>query len=136
MQNVKKLIQYLVHPLNKTTLKLLGNELVGKNGEIYPLRDSIPRFLNETLDTGQKQVQNAFSYKWQKQDWGHEGKSRNFYLKWVRESFDCSSGEEFFNQLKNKEKILDAETVLSVLISHRTFLHPLFLMLISPTALT
>ncbi len=108
MQDLKELTRYLAHPFHKTRLKLAGNELVGENGEVYPVVNSIPRFVGELSDRGQRQVQEAFSFKWKKQDWGHEEKSRSFYIRWVRESFNCSSDEEFFNLLRGKGKILDA----------------------------
>jgi SAM-dependent methyltransferase len=108
MQNITALVNHLVHPFNKAPLRLVDSKLVGENGDTFPVRDSIPRFVGHVADTGQKQVQEAFAYKWEKYDWGHEEKSRSFYLGWVRESFGCASDEKFFNLLKGREKILDA----------------------------
>jgi len=108
MQDIEKLVSFLVHPVTKMPLKLKGKLLVGENGRPYAVQNSIPRFIGKISDVGQKQVQKGFGYKWSRQDWGHEEKSRNFYAKWVRESFNCLSDETFFKLFKNCRHILDA----------------------------
>jgi len=108
MQEVETLASFLVHPVTKKPLKRRGDLLVGGKGSTYVIKNWIPRFVNEISDAGQEQVQKVFGYKWTRQDWGHEKKSRDFYARWVRESFHCYSDEAFFKLFKRDHLILDA----------------------------
>jgi SAM-dependent methyltransferase len=107
MQDIEKLISFLVHPLTKRAFRRRGNLLI-RGGSTYAIQNWIPRFVNEISDTGQEQVQKVFGYKWTRQDWGHERKSRKFYARWVRESFHCHSDREFFKLFETCHHILDA----------------------------
>jgi arsenite methyltransferase len=108
MQDIEKLASFLVHPLTKKPLSLKGEFLVGEKSRRYAITNSIPRFVSKISDSGQEQVQKVFGYKWTRQDWGHEKKSRDFYARWVRESFHCPSDETFFKLFKRDHHILDA----------------------------
>ena len=108
MQDIEKLASFLVHPATKKPLKRKGALLVGEKRSVYAIKNWIPRFVTKISDAGQEQVQKVFGYKWTRQDWGHEKKSRDFYARWVRESFNCPSDEEFFKLFKNCLHILDA----------------------------
>lgn len=108
MQDIEKLTSFLVHPVTKKPLKLKGDRLVGEKGWTFAIKNWIPRFVNEISNAGQEQVQKVFGYKWARQDWGHEEKSRDFYARWVRESFNCSSDKKFFKLFNNYHHILDA----------------------------
>lgn len=65
----------------------------------------------ELIDAGQKETEKAFSAKWQRAtDFGHEEKSRSFYVDWYLRRYKFGSLEALNDFLSGKSRILDAGT--------------------------
>lgn len=92
--------------------ELLEGELESPSGRRYPITGGVPRMAADDLvEEGQRRTEEAFSAKWERaQDFGHEDKSRTFYVDWYlrRYKFDTPAGLREF--LRTKRRILDAGT--------------------------
>ena len=65
----------------------------------------------ELIDEGQQETEKAFSAKWQPAtDFGHEEKSRSFYVDWYLRRYKFGSIEALSDFLSSKNRILDAGT--------------------------
>jgi len=60
------LLNILVDPITKGPLRLDGEWLYNTDGMVYPINNGIPRFVL-TEDSGQKQTETSFGYKWQQE---------------------------------------------------------------------
>jgi len=60
------LLNILVDPITKGPLRLDGDRLYNADGMVYPINNGIPRFVL-TEDSGQKQTETSFGYKWQQE---------------------------------------------------------------------
>ena len=92
--------------------EVLDGELVSASGRRYRIRNGVPRMLSEQLiDEGQKETREAFSSKWQRaQDFGHEEKSRTFYVNWYLDRYRFNDIEALRKFLNGRKRILDAGT--------------------------
>jgi ubiquinone/menaquinone biosynthesis C-methylase UbiE/uncharacterized protein YbaR (Trm112 family) len=92
--------------------EILEGEVVSSGGRRYPISGGVPRMLSEDLvDAGQKETRDAFSSKWQRaQNFGHEEKSRSFYVNWYLERYNFGNIEALQGFLKGKKRVLDAGT--------------------------
>ena len=57
----------------------------------YPIRDGIPRFLTISEDPGQAQVQEAFRFKWTRDDWGYKPEQIALTEEFFRRRFGFAS---------------------------------------------
>jgi SAM-dependent methyltransferase len=92
--------------------EILEGELVSTNGRSYPIIGGVPRMAGEDLiDAGQKETRETFSSKWRRaSDFGHEPKSRSFYVNWYLERYEFKDTEALGEFLRRKRRILDAGT--------------------------
>jgi SAM-dependent methyltransferase len=92
--------------------EITEGELVSTRGRRYPITRGVPRMLAaDLLDEGQKETERAFSAKWQRAtDFGHEEKSRSFYVNWYLERYKFGTIEALRDFLSKKTRILDAGT--------------------------
>jgi SAM-dependent methyltransferase len=117
-----RLAQWLVCPVTRAPLSLrveqqvgdevLEGELVAANGRRYPITGGVPRMLSaEILDAGQAETADAFSAKWLRApDFGHEEKSRTFYVNWYLERYHFRTLDDLRVCLRGRTRILDAGT--------------------------
>ena len=92
--------------------EIIEGELVSASGRRYPVTRGVPRMLSvDLIDEGQKETEKAFSAKWQRaSDFGHEEKSRSFYVKWYLDRYKFGTIESLRDFLSSKTRILDAGT--------------------------
>ena len=92
--------------------EIIEGTLVSTSGRRYPITSGIPRMLPfELIDEGQKETEQAFSAKWQRAaDFGHEEKSRSFYVNWYLDRYQFGTIEGLREFLKGKARVLDAGT--------------------------
>jgi SAM-dependent methyltransferase len=115
------LVDYTVCPVDKAPLRLepletQASEVVTGSlscpaGHTYEIRQGVPRLL--TPEARASQTEDSFSAKWRRiPDFGHEERSRDFYVNWYlqRYGFDGMEGLRAF--LSEKKMILDAGTGL------------------------
>jgi SAM-dependent methyltransferase len=118
----RQLAEWMVCPANGDTLTLqvdqeldeeiLEGELVSASGRRYAITRGVPRMLPaDLIDAGQIQTGEDFSAKWQRAtDFGHEEKSRSFYVNWYLERYKFGTTEQLAEFLNSKTRILDAGT--------------------------
>jgi SAM-dependent methyltransferase len=119
-----QLIQSLVCPatgerLTLTTARasgaeILAGELTSESGRRYPITGGVPRMIPaESADDGQDQTAGPFSAKWRRAaDFGHEERSRTFYLNWYLQRYKFATIAALREFLTGKRRILDAGTGL------------------------
>lgn len=92
--------------------EIIEGELVSASGRRYPITRGVPRMLPaDLIDEGQKETEQAFSAKWQRAtDFGHEEKSRMFYVNWYLERYKFGTIEALKDFLGSKTRVLDAGT--------------------------
>jgi SAM-dependent methyltransferase len=92
--------------------EIIEGELVSESGRRYRVTRGVPRMLPvDLIDEGQKETEKAFSAKWQRAtDFGHEEKSRSFYVNWYLERYKFGTVESLRDFLSSKSRILDAGT--------------------------
>lgn len=92
--------------------EVLEGELTSAGGRRYPITRGIPRMLTEDLlDQGESETKEAFSAKWRRApDFGHEEKSRSFYVNWYLDRYEFGSLDSLRHFLGTKTRILDAGT--------------------------
>lgn len=92
--------------------EILEGALLSNSGRRYPIRRGVPRMLSaELIDEGQKETGLAFSAKWRRAtNFGHEEKSRSFYVNWYLERYKFETVEGLKDFLSRKSRILDAGT--------------------------
>jgi SAM-dependent methyltransferase len=97
---------------NRTNGEIIEGELISRSGRRYAITGGVPRMLPEELiDEGQKETRSAFSSKWRRApDFGHEEKSREFYVNWYLERYEFGALEGLREFLAGKRRILDAGT--------------------------
>jgi SAM-dependent methyltransferase len=117
-----RLAEWLVCPVTREPLSLrvdrqldgevLEGELSSASGRRYPVTGGVPRMLPaEGVDAGQAETAQAFSAKWQRApEFGHEEKSRTFYVDWYLERYHFADREALRDALRGATRILDAGT--------------------------
>lgn len=92
--------------------EIIEGELISGSGRRYPVTRGVPRMLATDLtDAGQQQTGEDFSAKWQRAtDFGHEEKSRSFYVAWYLRRYQFGTVEKLAEFLSSKKRILDAGT--------------------------
>jgi len=92
--------------------EIIEGELVSTGGRRYRITRGVPRMLPaDLIDEGQKETERAFSAKWKRApDFGHEEKSRSFYVDWYLRRYKFGSIEALRDFLSGKSRILDAGT--------------------------
>jgi SAM-dependent methyltransferase/uncharacterized protein YbaR (Trm112 family) len=92
--------------------EIIEGELVSPAGNRYAITRGVPRMLApELIDAGQKETEQAFSAKWQRAvDFGHEEKSRSFYVGWYLQRYGFGTEAALKDFLSTKKRILDAGT--------------------------
>jgi SAM-dependent methyltransferase len=118
----RQLAEWLICPVSGERLTLraeqeldgeiIEGELVSTSGRRYPITRGVPRMLPaDLIDEGQKETEQAFSAKWQRAtEFGHEEKSRSFYVNWYLERYKFGTIEALRDFLGSKTRILDAGT--------------------------
>ena len=118
----RELAQWLVCPVTGERLTLvveqevdgeiIEGELAVAGGRRYPITGGVPRMLAaELIDGGQRETGDAFSEKWRRaKDFGHEEKSRSFYVDWYLERYRFGTIDALKDFLSSKTRILDAGT--------------------------
>ena len=117
-----RLAEWLVCPVTREPLTLrvdrqvsgevLEGELRSASGRRYPITGGVPRMLPAGgVDAGQAETAQAFSAKWQRApEFGHEEKSRTFYVDWYLERYHFPNREALRDALHSATRILDAGT--------------------------
>jgi SAM-dependent methyltransferase/uncharacterized protein YbaR (Trm112 family) len=92
--------------------EIMEGELVSASGRRYSITRGVPRMLPvDLIDEGQKQTGADFSAKWQRAtNFGHEEKSRDFYVNWYLERYKFTNLQGLAEFLSSKKRILDAGT--------------------------
>ena len=92
--------------------EVIEGELTSPGGRRYAITRGVPRMLStELIDQGQKETEQAFSAKWQRAtNFGHEEKSRSFYVNWYLERYKFGGMDALKDFLRSKNRILDAGT--------------------------
>lgn len=92
--------------------EIIEGELISSSGRRYSITGGVPRMLPaELIDEGQQETGDAFSAKWRRaKDFGHEEKSRSFYVNWYLERYKLGTIEALRDFLSSKTRILDAGT--------------------------
>ena len=113
----KSMLDILVDPVSKTPLRLddadyrdsdvIDGTLIGTEGRSYPIINGIPRFVL-TEDSGQKQTQNSFAFKWQQRDTYGSPEMRAHARAWVAQRSGFRSMDEFRDYFASRRRILDA----------------------------
>ncbi len=113
----RSLLKLLVDPILRQPLTLdeqdatasavVTGQLWAAEGSVYPISNGIPRFVTSE-DSGQQQTQDAFSYKWQKEDsYGSEG-MQQFYEDWMIQKYGFGSHAAALAYFSQRDRILDA----------------------------
>lgn len=91
---------------------VVEGELLSTSGRRYEVTGGIPRMLPaELIDQGQKETEQAFTAKWQRAtEFGHEDKSRSFYVNWYLDRYKFGTINALGDFLNGKARILDAGT--------------------------
>lgn len=92
--------------------EVIEGELISAAGRRYSIIDGVPRMVAvDLLDEGQRETREAFSAKWQRApDFGHEEKSRSFYIDWYLDRYEFKNLDGLRDFIKGKSRILDAGT--------------------------
>lgn len=92
--------------------EIIEGELISSSGRHYAITGGVPRMLTtELVDEGQQETGDTFSAKWQRaKDFGHEEKSRSFYVDWYLERYSLGTIQALREFLSSKTRILDAGT--------------------------
>ena len=92
--------------------EIIEGELISTSGRRYRVTQGVPRMLPaDRIDEGQKETGDAFTAKWQRaSDFGHDEKSRTFYVNWYLQRYHFGSIESLKEFLSTKTRILDAGT--------------------------
>jgi SAM-dependent methyltransferase len=118
----RKLVQWMVCPVTKKRLTLrvikesrgeiIQGELISNSGVKYKISSGVPRMIpGKIVNPSQMRTKNAFSNKWNRSgNFGHEEKSRMFYLKWYLQRYNFKTVKALRLFLRNKKTILDAGT--------------------------
>src|ERR1044071_4566516 len=101
-----------VHATLEVDGEIVEGELASASGRRYQITGGVPRMLpTELIDQGQLETAGAFAVKWQRAtDFGHEEKSRLFYIDWYLQRYKFKNIEALAHFLRSKSRILDAGT--------------------------
>ena len=112
----RSLLDVLVDPRTGGPLSLRedtadGDDVVsgalGSDGASYPIVDGVPRFV-ATEDSGQRQTEKSFGYKWTKRDsFGSDGMQEELHG-WLLERYGFASGEDMRAYFASRRRTLDA----------------------------
>ena len=113
----KSLLDILVDPVSKSELTLavtdgqedqvIGGALQSPEGNSYPIVGGIPRFVL-TEDSGQKQTEKSFGYKWQQRDAWYSPEVRAACQPWLIQRYGFESVEEMRSFFAAHRRVLDA----------------------------
>lgn len=112
------LLEILADPVSRTPLRLEGEtegpsgEIVagtlrGEGGRSYPVLNGIPRFVL-TEDSGQRQTERSFGYKWEQRHAYESPESNAVGLKWLVERYGFGTAEGMRGYFAGRRRILDA----------------------------
>jgi len=92
--------------------EVMEGELISAGGTRYPVTRGVPRMLpGDLADQGQRETREAFSAKWKRApDFGHEEKSRSFYVNWYLNRYKFETIDNLRSFLSSKKRVLDAGT--------------------------
>jgi arsenite methyltransferase len=112
----RELLNILADPVTGGALRLEERQLDGddvtdgalsSDAASYPVLNSIPRFVL-TDDSGQRQTESSFGYKWTKLDsFGSEGMKDELYA-WFVARYGFASGDEMRRWFSTRTRTLDA----------------------------
>jgi SAM-dependent methyltransferase len=113
----KSLVDVLADPISKSPLTLdesrsEGGEIIegtlrSPEGRSYVISNGIPRFVL-TDDSGQKQTERSFGYKWQKKDAWYSPEVQAACEPWFVERYGFASTEEMRKYFGSRRHVLDA----------------------------
>src|SRR5436190_19645728 len=101
------LLDILVDPMTKTPLRLDNEKLYSAEGVAYPIINGIPRFVL-TEDSGQKQTEASFGYKWQQESSYDTLEMHDMARTWLVSRYGFSSVEAMRTFFAGRKRILDA----------------------------
>ena len=111
-------VQILVDPVSKTELRLSGaverdgeiveGVLTGGDGRSYAVRNGIPRLVAPMADPDQRQTQQSFGYKWQRQSSYSSPEFKAGIESWVVQRYGFKTAEEMRLYFRGRTRILDA----------------------------
>lgn len=101
------LLEILVDPVTKTPLRLDGDQLASAAGATYAVINGIPRFVL-TEDSGQKQTETSFGYKWQQESSYDTPEVHESARKWLVERYGFTDVEAMRTFFAGRKRILDA----------------------------
>lgn len=116
----ESLLKYIVCPIcegdfdlkkeNQEKEEIIKGKLVCNGGHSFDIAGGIPRLLYEKDYKGEKkQTKDSFSSKWKKvPDFGHEQKSKDFYIDWYLQRHGFVNISSLSKFLSSKKYILDA----------------------------
>lgn len=101
------LLDILVDPITKESLRLDGDRLYNADGVAYPIINSIPRFVL-TEDSGQKQTETSFGYKWQQESSYDTPAVHESARAWLVSRYGFQDVAAMRNFFAGRKRILDA----------------------------
>ncbi|MFN8490939.1 MAG: methyltransferase domain-containing protein [Caldilineaceae bacterium] len=101
------LLDLLVDPVTKTPLRLDRDQLVSAAGARYAVINDIPRFVL-TEDSGQKQTETSFGYKWQQESSYDTPEVHDSARKWLVARYGFTHVEAMRTFFAGRQRILDA----------------------------
>lgn len=112
----RELLDVLVDPVSRLPLTLEGGDgeadviegtLLSRDGRSYAITDGIPRFVL-TEDSGQRQTEASFGYKWRQRDTYDSPQMRAACQQWAIERYGFGSVKEMRAFFGSRRLILDA----------------------------
>jgi SAM-dependent methyltransferase len=106
MGDLVPLLELLVDPETKDSLRLDGQQLVGAERS-FPLADGIPRF-SSVPDVDQRQTEESFGFKWQQTSTYGSGAMTEFAQTWLAERYGFGTIDQMRQWFAGRRRILDA----------------------------
>jgi arsenite methyltransferase len=113
------LLDILVDPESLMPMTFVGSDVTGEigltgslkagDGEVYPVKRGIPRFVR-TTDPGQLQTQGTFGFKWKKKEtyqWMVAKGSAATQAAWLLEKYGFKTVEEWARHFSSAARVLD-----------------------------
>lgn len=101
------LLEILADPITKTPLRWANDQLSSGQGQVYPIIGGIPRFVL-TEDSGQKQTEASFGYKWQQESSYDTPEVHDSARTWLVARYGFADVDAMRAFFASRQRILDA----------------------------